>query len=264
MVGLFKSARRRSRDDEPVAASAHYVAPADTRLYAIGDIHGCLSLLHEVHDKILDDAAGAPESRKLVVYLGDYVDRGPDSKGVIDLLVENPLPAAAPDVETVFLLGNHEAMMLEFMDDVRAGPGWLLNGGVATLRSYGVGLASSSIRVPDLPLLQEALSEALPQSHRQFLLTLRHNYAAGDYLFVHAGVRPGVPLEDQDPDDLIWIRDEFLYSSHDHGRMVVHGHTPSEAVQHRANRIGIDTGACFSGTLTCMVAHADQVQFLQS
>ncbi|MEQ9643423.1 MAG: metallophosphoesterase [Alphaproteobacteria bacterium] len=234
--------------------------PPFHRVYAIGDIHGRLDLLDDLLQQIVADREAAKPARAVLIYLGDYVDRGPDSRGVIDRLLAPP-----PDgFDVVHLLGNHEALMLHFLADDRAGFGWLSNGGVATLASYGIEVAGEVYRREDLTALRVELRERLPDAHRQFLQGLGLHHREGDYLFVHAGIRPGVPLDDQTADDLIWIREAFLDSKADHGFVVVHGHSIRQEVVLRANRIGIDTGAFASGTLTCLVLQDDRYELLQT
>ncbi len=154
-------------------------------------------------------------------------------------------------------------MMLDFLRDANAGPGWLWTGGDATLDSYGVNAPAVWADRDPLAAARDALAAALPPDHRRFLDGLAHTHREGDYLFVHAGVRPGVALDAQDRNDLIWIREEFLDSTADHGAMVVHGHSIGERPVRRANRIGIDTGASFSGRLTCLALVGDEVETLQ-
>ncbi len=229
----------------------------DRWLYAIGDIHGRADLLREMHRRIAADAAAHPAADKMIVYLGDYVDRGPDSRGVIDILLDAPLDG----FRTVFLKGNHEAFMLAFLDgDLDAGRGWLFNGGDAALGSYDVPFRYSH----GLEQTRADLAAALPASHRAFLDTLQLHHSAGDYLFVHAGIRPGVALADQDAHDLLWIREEFLDSTADHGRIVVHGHSIERAPVFRPNRIGIDTGAYATGRLTCLVLNGTERAIIQT
>lgn len=233
------------------------MSPGD-RLYAIGDIHGRLDLLDRLHRLIRADAAGAPPGRRLVVHLGDYVDRGPDSRGVIDRVMVPDLPGFA----AVALLGNHDFMMRGFLDDPEeVGPGWMMNGAAAALESYGV---EPPCAADDLARARDDLTGALPPAHRAFLEGLLPYYAEGPYVFVHAGIRPGVPLQRQSLDDLIWIREEFLDSDADHGFVVVHGHTILPAPQRRSNRIGIDTGAWRTGTLTAVALSAGQPRFLST
>ncbi len=233
--------------------------PEDTLVYAVGDIHGRLDLLERLHDRIAADAAASPAARKTVVYLGDYVDRGADSRGVIDLLLAAPVPG----LEAVHLMGNHEALLLGFLDDAGTAGLWFANGGDDTLLSYGVDPRQAP-GADDPPVrLQEAFRRSLPASHLEFLRALRPSFALGDYLFVHAGIRPGVPLDAQDRDDLLWIRDGFLHSDADHGKVVVHGHSATREPEVRANRIGIDTGAVYGGRLTALALHGAERRFLQ-
>ncbi len=236
---------------------AHKV-PDDTRVYAIGDIHGRLDLLEAVEGLVLDDAAEAPERRKVVVYLGDYVDRGPESRGVIEHLLAAPLDG----FEAVHLIGNHESMMLDFLEDPSVGPGWMWNGGDATLASYGVAAPSAWTGRDRLAAARDELERALPPGHRDFLAGLALSHREGGYLFVHAGIRPGVALDQQDPTDLMWIREEFLGSTADHGVKVVHGHTIAERPVMLDNRIGIDTGAYLTGRLTCLMLAGDRVTII--
>jgi len=240
----------------PFARSRRARAPAGSRVYAIGDIHGRADLLAALHRMIRDDAAGRPVSRRVAVYVGDYIDRGPDSRAVIDLLLDAPLAG----FESVHLLGNHEAFLLDFLDDAAIGPDWLFNGGAETLASYGV---ESPWPFGDpLDRMQTEFRRRLPARHLTFLRGLRLSHVEGDYLFVHAGVRPGVPLDRQARDDLLWIRDEFLDSGTDLGKVVVHGHSIAHEPEQRANRIGIDTGAYMTGRLTCLVLEGADRRFL--
>lgn len=233
--------------------------PPGRRIYAVGDIHGRDDLLRELHRLILDDwASSAPDSRAVVIYLGDYVDRGPGSLEVIDMLLNEPLKG----FERVYLMGNHERMMLDFLDGP-PDPVWLFNGGTATLWSYGVdGLSLSSER--DLERVRQSMLEALPTTHRGFLDNLELSHEEGDYLFVHAGIRPGRPLDRQEPQDLLWIRGPFLHSDADFGRRIVHGHTITPEPAVARNRVGIDTGAFSSGRLTCAVLEDTALRFLHT
>jgi serine/threonine protein phosphatase 1 len=233
-------------------------APAGSRLYIVGDIHGRLDLLLRLQDKIAEDARKEPAGVRRIFYLGDYIDRGPSSREVLDLLINRPqasLPAS-------HLLGNHEAMLLRFLEDSSIGPEWLAYGGLATLMSYGVNLKADGKHEQKLAAAQRALNENLPESHKEFLRGLPRHASAGDYFFVHAGVRPGIPLERQTGSDLIWIRDEFLDSQDFHGKIVVHGHSYRTEPEVRPNRIGIDTGAYATGRLTCLVLEGPSMRFL--
>jgi serine/threonine protein phosphatase 1 len=228
------------------------------RLYCIGDIHGRLDLLRALHGRIVRDAARF-DGHKTLVYLGDYIDRGLQSREVIDELLEEPLP----DFETVHLLGNHEQTLLDFLQYPEHAVGWLDWGGRETLLSYGVSLPPG-FRRPDPVSLRDQLQANLPDTHLAFMQALPLTYIAGDYLFVHAGIRPGIPLQEQRESDLLWIRQEFLEWAEPHEHVVVHGHSISEEVEMRANRIGIDTGAFYTGVLTALVLEGTEQRLLQT
>ncbi len=246
--------------DKPVIDKAPAV-PDGTAVYAIGDIHGRADLLASMHRRITRDAAGRAARRLVVVYLGDYVDRGPGSANVIDQVLDQVPRGFTP----VCLRGNHERLMLDFLDDVSCGPQWLRNGGVQTFASYGIPIKNeANLTQDDLLALQASLRERLPARHVDFLKQLKITHVEGGYLFVHAGIRPGVPLADQREEDVIWIRGKFLESTADHGHMVVHGHTIIPRPQFEKNRIGIDTGAYYSGQLTCLVLEGTTQQILQT
>ena len=234
--------------------------PDGERVYAIGDIHGRLDLVQMLAAAIEEEQRSLPPARPTLVFLGDYVDRGPDSRAVIDWLIERPLP----DFERVHLRGNHEDWFESFRSDTGVGPSWLYCGGVETLASYGVRAALGEDDPMRLVALQSDLALALPAAHRAFLRALDIHRVIGGYLFVHAGVRPGVPLEEQTVDDLLWIRDSFLHATVDHGHVVVHGHTIVNEAEIRANRIGIDTGAFATNVLTCLVLEADRYRLIQT
>lgn len=252
---LTRLFRRPSATEEPPPP-----LPAQTRIYAIGDIHGCLDRLVRLEEAIAADAGGGP-ARRVLVYLGDYVDRGPDSRGVIERLC-----GAGPEgFERVFLKGNHEDFMLQALTDKSVLVPWLTNGGDATCRSYGLEPTAPPEGCEDLlAWLRDGLAAALPPAHRGFLERLALTHAEGRYFFCHAGIRPGVPLDAQSPEDLMWIREPFLSSRASHGRVVVHGHTPVSAPEQRPNRIGVDTGACYGGALTALVLDGDGQRFLQA
>ena len=247
------------RPARPVAEPppAPTMAPG-VRVYCIGDIHGRRDLLRDLHDKIIVDAGGFEGARKLV-YLGDYIDRGMQSREVIDELLETPLAG----FESVHLLGNHEKTLLDFLDYPKQAAGWLAWGGRETLASYGVPLPPS-FRQPDPEALRDALRERISGHHLEFFRQMPLTHVAGDYLFVHAGIRPGVPLQEQSDSDLLWIRQDFTESTETHGHVVVHGHSISEEVELLPNRIGIDTGAFYTGVLTCLVLEGTSQRLLQT
>jgi len=252
-----KLGRRRPRHTRAPALSS---VPAGTIVYAIGDIHGRLDLLQRLEAEIQSDAAGVDASRRLIVCLGDFIDRGDNAYGVIEHLLQ-----AAPDsFERICLIGNHEAYLLRFFDDRTVAAAWLENGGRETLTSYGVSLpAGSDIEGASLEM-QAELRARVPQSHVAFLRSLALSHREGDYLFVHAGVRPGVPIDRQKPRDLMWIREEFLIDERDFGAVVVHGHSIRPEPENLANRIGVDTGAYTTGRLTCAVLWGSERRFLST
>ena len=225
------------------------------RLYVIGDIHGRLDLLNQVIDAIYRDVeehgCGA-----LTVTIGDYIDRGPSSRGVLDCLSGSPFPTPL-----VALKGNHEALLEAFLANPSMGKHWRSLGGVETLSSYGlpVGMLMAG---KDYTEAAERLQAALPAEHLSFLQSLKTSLSHGKYFLCHAGVRPGVPLERQQEEDLLWIRDEFLNSKMDFGKIGVHGHTPRPEPEVLPNRINVDTGAFATGRLTCAVLEVDGHRFL--
>ena len=235
-------------------------APAGTRVYAVGDIHGRIDLLRDLHHAMADDMRRCRAGRKVVVYIGDYVDRGAGSREVIELIANRPLAG----FETVCLTGNHEEMMLTFLDDAAIGPTWLSNGGGATLASYGIDVTAAIRTGGGVVRLQQELARSLPATHLAFLRALLPYHVEGDYAFVHAGIVPGRKLADQERADLLWIREEFLNSDADHGACVVHGHTIVREAEIHPNRIAIDTGACFTDRLTCLVLEGDERRFLHT
>lgn len=252
MIGLALNRLHKSK-----RASAPSL-PEGMRLYAIGDIHGRLDLLRQLADKISDDLCGTTASQISAVFLGDYVDRGPQSAAVIDELVRGAFPAPI-----VALRGNHEDILLRFLEDESVLDSWRKFGGLDTLRSYGVPVADP-MRGMGYMSAQNAFRSALPESHVAFLKRTAPSVSFGDYFFCHAGVKPGIPLERQDTKDLLWIRDEFLEYPGTFGKVVVHGHTPAPLPEQRFNRINIDTGAYATSKLTAVVLEGDQRHFLST
>lgn len=242
-----------------VAAGRVFHGPPGARLYAVGDIHGRRDLLDTMLDLVRADIAARPIDSAVLVFLGDLIDRGPDSAGVVDrLLTLGDYPALR-----LFLMGNHEEVLLR----VLAGePGlaydWLEYGGAACAESYGV--RASLLQAMDEARIARTLAVAIPGEHIAFLESFGDTLRFGDYLLAHAGIRPGVAIEVQRPEDLRWIREPFLSDPHDHGVRVIHGHTISDKVEPRANRIGIDTGAYRSGVLTAAVVEDAEVRFLST
>lgn len=234
--------------------------PDDTVVYAVGDIHGRADLLDRLHQSILEDSQTRQAARRTVIYLGDYIDRGPESFRVVETLAAG----APPGFEAVYLKGNHEAFLLDFLAEPERASAWLFNGGVETLRSYGVTAPERGNLSEILPPLQLGLAAALPDMHRRFFEGLALSHVEGDYYFVHAGVRPGRPLATQVEQDMLWIRDAFLHSSQNFGKIVVHGHSINWDPQIKPNRIGIDTGAFASGVLTALVLEGDRRNLIQT
>ncbi|MGH6965537.1 MAG: metallophosphoesterase family protein [Phenylobacterium sp.] len=231
-------------------------------VYAVGDIHGHLDALRPLIGMLRDERAfSRPAERPLLVFLGDYVDRGPDSRGVIEAILALE---AAGDFEVVALKGNHEDALLRFLSDADFGAGWIGNWGETTLRSYGVALPAPGQEAAESARVQAELRAAMPEAHRAFLDRLAMSLSVGDYLFVHAGVRPGVALAAQDDQDLMWIRYDFLESDADFGKVVVHGHTPADRPELRRNRIGIDTGVYYSGVLTAVRLEGTDQRIIQA
>jgi serine/threonine protein phosphatase 1 len=250
---------RKKREQEAAAHAAHAVRmPDGERVYAIGDIHGRSDLLADLIEQIRSDLKWGEVERSTVVFLGDYIDRGSRSNEVLDILAGKPFGST----DTISLIGNHEAVLLQFLQDAEIGRDWVRFGGDMTLASYGVRLRRDDPGIGELLDAQAQLTEAMPAHHLKFLQDLKLSFRAGDYLFVHAGIRPGVPLNQQDGNDLIWIRNSFVESEEDFGCVVVHGHTPDLEIQNRHNRIGVDTGAYFSGKLTAVVLEGDGRRFL--
>jgi calcineurin-like phosphoesterase family protein len=227
------------------------------RLYVIGDIHGRLDLLNQMVEAICRDV-DAHGGSSLTVTLGDYIDRGPDSRGVIDRLLANPFPGTF-----VALKGNHEELLERFLVNPEIGAQWRQLGGLETLHSYGI---------PVAPLMMgnkfekaaEQLAAVLSGTQINFLSSLKPSLTVGRFFLCHAGVRPGVPLYRQNEHDLLWIRDEFLKSDFDFGKIVVHGHSPTEQPEVRSNRINIDTGAFATGRLTCLVQEGEVYRFIST
>jgi serine/threonine protein phosphatase 1 len=227
----------------------HPSLPQDQLVYAIGDIHGRADLLALLLGEIMADSVRSEGAKhRALIFLGDYIDRGPDSRRVVDMVLSD-LPEG---FDVHFLKGNHEAIMLDFLADASYLDHWLANGADATFQSYGMDVTELSHKRAPPEVWRRAFLASLPEAHRDFFETLELAVSFGDYFFVHAGVRPGVPLDAQDPKDLIWIRGPFLQSEEDFGKVVVHGHTPGMEPAIRANRIGIDTGAVFTDRLTAL------------
>lgn len=231
--------------------------PAGMRVYVVGDIHGHLNLLHAMHAAIDQVEASLPGADIHEVFLGDYVDRGPASAGVIEWL-----SAPSPKRNRICLRGNHEWMLQAYLAEPDGFDAWRSMGGGDTFASYGVERRIQADRLSRARMWRE-FQLALPQHHRAFLTELRSSHRIGDYLFVHAGVRPGVAIEKQSERDMLWIRSEFLDSDAEFGAMVVHGHSPARNVEFRRNRIGVDTGAYATRVLSCVMLEGGEATVIQ-
>lgn len=233
--------------------------PPTTLIYAVGDIHGRLDLLDRLLAWVVEDArAAGPEVNAQIIFLGDYVDRGPDSMGVLERL--SSLCVEGLSVTT--LKGNHEQMMLEILDSPEKWPGWARAGGLATVVSYGVRPPPANSPPEAVAEMVEALRAAVPQKHRDFLDALRPALEVGDFFFAHAGVRPGRPLRDQVEQDLLWIREGFLNHKGPFERVIVHGHSTDTTPMVDDYRIGVDTGAYATGVLTCVRIHGRRKELI--
>jgi serine/threonine protein phosphatase 1 len=229
------------------------------RAYVIGDVHGRLDLLDQLLAEIEHERSARPARKTLLVFLGDLIDRGPQSAQVIERL----RCFSSEGVRTIFLLGNHEEVLLRILDgDTWLIPSWLRFGGAQCLQSYGGDPAKIAGKSDERALA--VIRAAIPEDHEQFLRSFVDTCRFGDYLFVHAGIRPGIPVENQLQEDLRWIREPFLLDESNHGCVVVHGHTISPEVEERPNRIGIDTGAYRSGVLTALALEGSRRWYLQT
>lgn len=226
------------------------------RIYAIGDIHGCLDQLVNMQERIAADLLVNPHNNPLVIYLGDYMDRGPENRATL----ENLMAAKTADLPARFLYGNHDNYVALFLDDPESFHGRQLHwlhprmGGAETLKSYGVLNAIEE----NADVARDLFEAAIPAEHRLFINKCELSIHIGGYFFAHAGVRPHTPLDEQKFDDLIWIREPFLSSKADFGAIIVHGHTPVAEVENHGNRIDVDTGAVFGRKLSCLVLEDDE------
>lgn len=233
-------------------------APEGVALYAIGDIHGRLDCLASAHALINRDVARLGGcDRAIEIYVGDYVDRGPDSKGVIDRLIERS--ATTP---VVFLRGNHEVVMKSFLRGKMPFEDWRTWGGLETILSYGVDARALLARAGTVR--PRDLAEKVPVQHLRFLSALRNFHVCGRYCFVHAGLKPGIPIERQSIEDITWIRDGFLNFTGDFGSIVVHGHTPVTAIDLQPNRVNIDTGAFATNRLSVIRIDGQGLSILEN
>jgi serine/threonine protein phosphatase 1 len=242
-------------DRTPAVARTRRV-PDGTLVYCVGDIHGRDDLLRDMSGRIDADVKTRSFDRAVTVFLGDYIDRGPGSKRVLELLAGGEWPTSV-----IALAGNHEDFLKDFLGDAGVLDFWRSQGGLVTLHSYDVDVGPA-MAGRDFAKVQVEFTACFPKQHRDFLETLKVSTFIGDYFFCHAGVRPGVALDCQNRDDLLNIREPFLSSETEHGKLIVHGHTPALAPEIRPNRIGIDTAAYATGRLTCLVLEKDEQHFL--
>ncbi|MBV2143063.1 serine/threonine protein phosphatase [Falsochrobactrum sp. TDYN1] len=232
--------------------------PEGLRLYAIGDIHGRLDLLQDMHGLIRADIDARPTHDWRIIHLGDYVDRGPDSRGVLDFLIK----VSKHDPRMLALLGNHEAGFLQYLATGEVTGLFAANGGEETARSYGV-----EIDFTQAVSAQEGhsnLVQAVPQAHIDFIRSLPRSLAFEDFFFCHAGVNPSLPLDAQDPDELIWIRNIFLGWTGLFEKVIIHGHTPQDAIDIHPNRVNLDTHAWKSGRLSAIIIDGAEKHFLEA
>ena len=251
-LAAFLSLFRRSR------AEAYPALPAGRRIYAIGDIHGFADRLEALLGLIVADMAASAPVQAEAVFLGDYIDRGPNSAAVLDRLARRDVP-----LPFVALRGNHEALLLDALADPAGMAHWCRSGGNATLASYGIDLEQHASR-KIVMRARDALLEHMPEQHRRFLAATTLHHVARPYTFVHAGLKPGVPLDQQSVDDLLWIRDEFFRAPPGIAGIVVHGHTPRHRPENEPHRINVDTGVFKYGTLTCVVLEGTERRFLST
>jgi serine/threonine protein phosphatase 1 len=242
-------------EETPRVATARRV-PDGTLVYCVGDIHGRDDLLREMANRVEADMKTQSFDHAVTVFLGDYIDRGPGSKRVVEQLASGEWPTSI-----VALAGNHEDFLRDFLDDAGILDFWRSQGGLATLHSYEVDVRKV-MAGQDFSAAQAEFTTRFPKHHRDFLEALKVFMSIGDYFFCHAGVRPGVALDRQNRDDLLNIREPFLSSEVEHGKLVVHGHTPVVDPEVRRNRIGIDTAAYATGRLTCLILEKDEQRFL--
>lgn len=237
--------------------------PQGEAVYAVGDVHGRLDLLKILVERIRSDRETLPPgTRAQLIFLGDYIDRGPESAGVVELVVQLRNESFPGAVRT--LKGNHEDALLTFLGDARMGPAWSQYGGAETVRSYGVRAPLQQEDVAGWEPVRLALQEAMPESHLDFYRSLEPYVVLGDYCFVHAGLRPGTPIADQAEQDLLSIRTEFLNHRRPFEKKVIYGHTPTKEPVVEPHRIGIDTGAFATGVLTALKLWDSAFEMIQA
>lgn len=238
-------------------------APDGVIVWVVGDIHGQDDLFDSLMGLISADLGAMRDARRQLVLLGDYIDRGVGSRAVVERVITLRHKLGSDQIEVIALKGNHEALLLRFLDDPSSGPAWMAVGGLETLLSYGV-KAPSTADGSGWTEASEALAAALPPHHLDFFRNLRLSHEEGDYFFVHAGVRPGVALGEQTEQDMLWIREAFLRDERPFGRLIVHGHTPGEEVYADDRRICLDTGSYATGVLSALRLQAQTHLLVQT
>ena len=235
-----------------------------SQVFAVGDIHGCKDLLDIIHRKIID-ASKNKEGEKLLIYLGDYIDRGPNIKDTIQTLIDfNPI-----DFKKIFLLGNHEQMLLEFISESKNSPYvWIANGGLETLNSYAHDLSNyidDTMHLSFDKKIRNEFIKLIPLSHMDFFNQLILNYTWEDYFFVHAGINPDISLEMQEKETMLWTREKHFFNpTMEYEKIIVHGHTPREKIEKLPCRINLDTGSFYSGKLSCLLIEDQQLSFMDT
>ena len=257
---FFRQSSQHQRSNATSVSYDQACGPFGRTIIAIGDIHGQLSALEKLLKKISAENFDS-NTEKIYVFLGDYIDRGPSSKGVIDRLLD-----WSSKHKTIFLKGNHEAIFLDFLEKPTSTGQWLSYGGLETLIDYGVIPEAGAKKHSDLFDLRERLLENLPESHLSFFNRLRLSYGSGDFMFVHAGVNPKIPVSDNTEEDLLWIRGHFLGHRGLFEKLIVHGHTITMdgRPEIKPNRVGIDTGSYVNGTITAMIIEGENKYFINS
>jgi len=235
--------------------------PPDMRIYAIGDVHGYLSLMTKIHQKIRTDLDDNPTDQYRIIFLGDYIDRGPDSAGCVQYLFD----LCAEDDDVICLKGNHEDKLEKFLENpIEVAESFFTYGGVECVQSYGVEMDGYSAADEVIVKVRDELYAQIPLEHKQFYSKLTMSVTLGDYLFAHAGVRPDVPLTAQSDDDLIWIRSEFISNNSLYDKVIVHGHTPAYPMEVLPNRINADTCAYDTGVLSCVVLEGTSYRVIET
>ena len=235
--------------------------PHDMRIYAIGNVHGYLQLLRDIYQKIRTDLDASPTGEYKVVFVGDYIDRGPDSAGCVQFLID----LMAEDEQVICLKGNHEDKLEKFLlNPLELADSFFTYGGLECTRSYGVDMATCPDKAKDTVKARDELNKNIPSEHRRFYSELKKSVTFGDYFFSHAGVRPGVPLTEQSDDDLMCIRAEFIRNKALYEKIIVHGHTPANPMEILPNRINVDTCAYDTGILSCIVLEGTKYRVIET